>query len=68
MEKMSEQAGRACKEDIMRSKGLRIIAEAVLAATLAVMTNGCGGGYGGSGSGGVYQTPMPPAPSPRPTM
>jgi hypothetical protein len=52
----------------MRMKSLQIIAATLLAATLAVMVNGCGGGYGSSNGGGVYQTPMPPAPSPHPTM
>ena len=52
----------------MRIKSLQIIAAALLAATLAVMANGCGGGYGSSNGGTVYQTPMPPTPSPRPTM
>jgi hypothetical protein len=53
-------------EDIMKSKKLRIIIAALLAATLVTSVYACGGGYGSGGnSGGVYQTPMP---SPKPTM
>jgi len=52
----------------MRSKTLKIITAALLAATLVTSVYACGGGYGGgSGNGGVYQTPMP-NPSPKPTM
>lgn len=55
-------------EDIMRSKSLKFVAAALLAATLVTSVGACGGGYGsGSGNGGVYQTPMP-KPSPKPTM
>jgi len=52
----------------MRSKNLKIITAALLAATLLTSVYACGGGYGGgSGGGGIYQTPMP-KPSPTSTM